>query len=171
MDEQEVNEGKKRQKLDDRTRQSREGTFTSIEKEIMKRAKEWWGGEAKLLKIVNRWPKFAEGSLYYIWVIKEENGKEEEDDMVAYVVGNQIKLCWDFQELGNSVGPTPGMLANLGQVLQLGGIAGIIAVILTVTFSILILGGRAEGNTELIDLMKNALLLILGFYFGSKISK
>jgi len=134
MGEQGVNEARTPQKLNKRTRQSQEESLTPIEKEIMKKAREWWGGEATSLKIADRFPQFAEGSLYYIWVTTNEKGREQEDDMVAYVVGDQIKFCYDFQELGNSVGKTPGIIATLGQIIELGGIPGIIAVILTVTF-------------------------------------
>lgn len=170
MNEHRVTKPKKRRKLDDATRRRPQKPLTPFEEKVIDMAKKWWP-DAKSFRITNHFPKFADGSMYYIWVTTVDNGKEEEDDMVAYVVGDEIKLCYDFQDLGNVVGPTRGILRTLVRVLELGGIAGIIAVTLTVTFSILICTGGTEGRTDLIDLMKNALLLILGFYFGSKVSK
>lgn len=130
--------------------------------------------DAKDFTVYSVVPDFLNGSLVFV---EFEDSDGEDDENYVYIDRNgEAVICLWFQDVASLVaqrsGHTPRSLAL--QLLSVGGVAGLIAVLITLTIAFILIRDASDaGNLKdhpLVETMKNALVIILGFYFGSKVS-
>jgi len=120
--------------------------------------------EAKDFRVANHHSEFLNGSLFLI----NFEGKEGPAHCFVYIEGNQVEVCKNQALLNELVARKSKKIGFAAILNSLGGIAGIIGLIVTLTIVYLVI---REPKAEIPQILSTALTAILGFYFGSKVSK
>jgi hypothetical protein len=109
------------------------------------------------------------GSLMIVnWASLKENRDYEN---YVYFDGDQFHLFYNTAEVTRYLSqknPSSASGNLLREVLSVGGVPAVIAILITVTICYLVL---ARGAKDIPEVLGNALSIILGFYFGSKVTK
>jgi len=118
-------------------------------------------------------PRFLDGTLIFVG-FTERDGEDDEnwvyfpdhdhEDPVVYSMWIDVVSAVTRHE-------RPSMFSIARDIVSFGGIAGVIAIILTATFAYVVATGATPKDTTVTEVMKSALMAILGFYFGSKTTK
>jgi hypothetical protein len=110
-----------------------------------------------------------DGSLMIVnWASSKENRDYEN---YVYFDGNKFHLFYNTAEVARYLSqkhPTTTSSNLLREVLSVGGVPAVIAILITLTICYLVVG---RGGKDIPEVLGNALSIILGFYFGSKVSK
>jgi hypothetical protein len=85
-----------------------------------------------------------------------------EEDVVVYASAEEMARASNQRRERRSY----LTMFGLDEVLNVGGIAGLIALLIAVTLCYIVV---KHPETKIPDILSNALTVILGFYFGSKI--
>jgi len=140
-----------------------EKTEEKIINEVMKRHEE--GAEFKVTSVI---PEFRDGELAIV-SFSTPLGLQE---TFIYIDGDDTEVYTRTEELVRAAilkRNRSSLMQDFGldKVLDIGGIAGFIAIIIALT----ICGSFIQNpSQEVPDVLSNALTVILGFYFGSKVS-
>jgi hypothetical protein len=148
------------------TREGGKMTSQSIEASVLALVKDQWhGGNARSIRIASRFPEFVRGYLYIVEII-DADGDEHEN--FVYLVDKSLKYFGDADQLALGVGKitTAGDLVR--NMIQFGGIAGIIAIVITSTICYRMI---AQGNFDVPNPVGTWVTIILGFYFGTSVHK
>jgi hypothetical protein len=109
------------------------------------------------------------GVLFVVnWFTLQEN---RDFDTYVFFDGDKFHLFYNPVELTryfNQQHPSKESRGMLREVLSVGGVPALIALIITITICYLV---TARGLNQVPDVLSNALSIILGFYFGSKVAK
>ena len=114
-------------------------------------------------------PKFLDGTLYIIGFRNADGGNFEN---YAYVSGGEdeeVHVYRNTVQLSNAVSINQRRETLAEKILTLGGIAGGLALVITVTICYLTV--VTKGEVKFPEVLSNALTMILGFYFGTKAQK
>jgi hypothetical protein len=113
-------------------------------------------------------PEFLEGRLYVVqFQTKERKEEHATIQNFVYMVGKKIiYTATNTALLVELVSRKGRKLSAFGVFLQVGGIAGIIAILLTMTICSLYLW----SDKEVPALLSTTLTTIIGFYFGTKVA-
>lgn len=118
-------------------------------------------------------PRFLDGTLVFVGFTDRDGDEDENwvhfpdydhEDPVVYSMWVDVVSAVTRHE-------QPGMFSIARDIVSFGGIAGVIAIILTGTFAYVVVSGTTPKDTTVTEVMKSALMAILGFYFGSKVAK
>jgi hypothetical protein len=117
----------------------------------------------KNLQVRTRLKSFLDGSLFFVYYQPAQDAKELL--LYAYLRGDEVIIINNIEELAKvmSVYRPQNRFSDL---FGLGPVAGIIALLITLTLCGLIL----KGVTDPPQILSAALTSILGFYFGSKVA-
>jgi hypothetical protein len=111
-------------------------------------------------------PRYLQGALYTI-VFKDAQGKGFEN--YVYVPDNgEIEVYRNINQLAHAVSIHARSASLMEKVLTFGGMPGAIALIITATICYLTM---FRADVKIPDVLSNALTMVLGFYFGSKVTK
>jgi hypothetical protein len=119
------------------------------------------GKELRDLSVAREFPEFHSGSLYVVgWT--GPDSKRYEDNVL--IVGDREFVFVNDEELVNFIGTTSKRESLAAKLLQMSGVSGVIAVIITLTICYLATQGKDPPGV-----LSNALTAILGFYFASTV--
>jgi len=114
-------------------------------------------------------PKYLEGTLYIIGFLDEKKvGYEnyvyipDDEDAEVHVYRNTLMLT-------NAVSIHHRRTSAAEKFLHLGGVTGALALIVTATICYLTVSSK--GELKIPEVLSGALTSILGFYFGTKVSR
>ncbi len=107
---------------------------------------------------------FLDGSLFFVYY--QRNQDPNELLLYAYLRGDEVVIINNIEELGKVMSVYRPQTTFFGEVFSLGAIAGIIAIMVTLTLCYLI---AVQGVKDPPQILSAALTAILGFYFGSKV--
>jgi hypothetical protein len=113
-------------------------------------------------------PEFLDGILVFIQFYDED---EADDENYVYITDSDTHLMTDYEEVAALVAqhrPASSSHRLLRELMHVGGIAGFVAVLITITICYMLAFKDAK---EIPQILSGALTTILGFYFGSKVSK
>ncbi|MES9926070.1 MAG: hypothetical protein ABW152_18490 [Candidatus Thiodiazotropha endolucinida] len=114
--------------------------------------------------VINYHPEFLSGELYVVGFETDDGPK----NVFVYMEKGKPIVCKN-QALLNELVARKSKKTGFQSVLEsLGGIAGVIGVLITVTIIYIVL---RDPKAEIPQVLSAALTTILGFYFGSKINK
>jgi len=137
-----------------------------IDKRVEQVVKDHWAAaKFREVKITDRVPDVARGTLYIVSIYDENNVEHEN---YVCVVGDKIYRYDDVKHLAPAIGKTNTMADMFASLLDYAGVSGIIALLLTITICYLV---AFKSDVKIPDLLANALTVILGFYFGSAVQK
>ncbi len=114
--------------------------------------------------VINYHPEFLSGELYVVAFETEEGSKH----VFVYMENGRPTVCKNPALLNELVARKSKKTGFHSIMEGLGGIAGIIGVLVTVTIIYLVL---RDPKAEIPQVLSAALTTILGFYFGSKVNK
>ena len=117
--------------------------------------------DARNYKIVNAHPDFMNGVLYVVGFDTDEGNFHN----YVYINKNEVYLAKNEALLLSWVSKKAKSLSLLE---QLGGVAGIIGLVITLVIAFLVI---ARPEAEVPKELWAALTAILAFYFGSRVSK
>jgi hypothetical protein len=124
------------------------------------------GYELENLRVADVYERWHHGSLYVINYF-QKGDKDTEWSNYVYFRGREPRVFINSKEAFHYVGRTSHETSLAGRVLQIGGISGVIAFVMTVTICYLAI----TNGTPIPDVLSNALTTILGFYFGVGINE
>jgi hypothetical protein len=138
-------------------------------------AERWTATKPVRIKITDRFPEFASGSLFLVSVyIKEESSDKEHEEhcSVYFVEDDKFTYMETLEDVARSVATTPTfgsvLLSTMLDAFRFSQISGIIALIITVTICLMALFiSSINVNPDILKTLSLALTTILGFYFGS----
>lgn len=116
-------------------------------------------------RVINHHPEYLNGQLYVI-IFESKDGESLTN--YVYIEGNDVTVCKNpalLNELVSRKSKKSGLQALIDSV---GGIAGIIGLIITLTIVGLLI---KDPRMEIPQILSTALTTILGFYFGTKSGK
>ncbi|WP_065188136.1 hypothetical protein [Shewanella woodyi] len=136
----------------------------NIDELALARAKENFK-DGRKFRIQNRIDEFLEGQLLIIEFEDKDDGDYYDEECYAYSYGDGVKFFSDVNELGLGIGKNK-KTSIFERVLDIGGIAGAIAIVIALAVCYLAINGKVIP-----EVLGSALTMILGFYFGTKAEK
>jgi hypothetical protein len=138
-------------------------------KAVVERVKERWHDAHVQGVHIASVHDFVRGVLYIV-EIKDADGDLQEN--YGYVANGRVRVFGDADELALGIGKVSTIGDVLQSVIELGGIAGIIAgvIAILITLTCCYMTVTRSGFDVPVPL-GNALTMILGFYFGTSIHK
>lgn len=116
---------------------------------------------AKNHRIIFHHPEYLDGALYVV-----EYDFENSTNSCYVYVNNGVANVLTSQALLNEMVARKTKKSGVSSVIDsLGGMAGIIGLIVTLTIVYIVVG---KPESEIPQILSTALTAILGFYFGSK---
>jgi len=115
--------------------------------------------------VINHHTEYLKGSLYIIG-FKSSEGKEFKN--FVYIEGDEVTVCKNPAILNEFVARKSQKSDFRNTIEALGGVAGIIGLIITITIVWLVIN---NPDAKIPQILSAALTSILGFYFGSKAGK
>lgn len=112
--------------------------------------------------------EFVYGMLY---IVDYTDADDDEDDAYVYVIDGKMQVYDDIKEVAMGVGRVSKASSTIGSLLEMSGIPGALALIITVTICWLAIRHTTGEPLEIPEILANALTIILGFYFGSAVQK
>ena len=119
---------------------------------------------AKSHRIVFHHPEYLDGSLYVV----EYDLNKSSSQCYVYVENGVANVLTSQALLNEMVARKAKKSGFSSGIESLGGMAGIIGLIITLTIVYIVIG---KPEAEIPQILSTALTAILGFYFGSKVSK
>jgi hypothetical protein len=120
----------------------------------------------KSFQVRPRVKSFLDGSLFFVYYQRQQDPGELL--LYAYLRSDgEVVVINNIEELGKVMSVYRPQTTFFGEVFSLGAIAGLIAIMITVTLCYLI---AVQGVKDPPQILSAALTAILGFYFGSKVS-
>ena len=116
-------------------------------------------------RVINHHPEFLDGSLY---VVEFDSKEDKKLTNYVYFEGSETTVCKNSALLNELVARKSKKSGVVSILESLGGITGIIGLVITFTIVWLLVN---DPKAEVPQLLSAALTTILGFYFGTKISK
>ena len=108
---------------------------------------------------------FADGVVWSV-VIKDRDNNPQVN--YCYTSRDGIDRYDTLAELTRALGRKRNLMSLMYSVLDVGGIAGIIAIIITITLCIIAVFVRSTADEKVITALTIALGSVMGFYFGKK---
>ncbi|HWS55493.1 MAG TPA: hypothetical protein VN228_15250 [Pyrinomonadaceae bacterium] len=125
--------------------------------------------EPQDMQIRSKVKEFLDGTLFIVHWYSNTQAKENQN--YVYFKGDNPILIYTAEELAkwmSNYEPERGISKALRTVFSLSATAGLIALIITITICWMSVIKVAEKPP---DILANALTTILGFYFGSQVTK
>jgi hypothetical protein len=116
-------------------------------------------------RVINHHIEFLDGSLY---VVEFDSKEDKKLVNYVYIEGSDITVCKNPALLNELVARKSKKTGATLVLESIGGIAGIIGLIITLTIVWLLI---KDPKAEVPQLLSAALTTILGFYFGTKTNK
>jgi hypothetical protein len=138
-------------------------TEAEMEQKVREKATSALGSPPLRMEVRTRLKSFLDGTLYFVYYQPSQDIKELL--LYAYFKGDDVIIINNIEELAK-VMSVYRPASKLGDVFSLGAVAGIIALLVTITLCCLIL---LKGVTDPPQILSAALTSILGLYFGSKV--
>ena len=136
----------------------------AIEDRVVELVENYWrSANIQKVSIIETIPHFFRGRLYIVEILDANDYAHEN---VVYVTGDELRRYDNLQQLGASAGRDSPLAQFFESSFQIMGIAGIIAMLITVTICYVVLF-RPPAIDSIPTYLSNALTLILGFYFGT----
>jgi hypothetical protein len=140
-------------------------TEAEMEQMVREKTTSALGSPPFKMEVRTRLRSFLDGTLYFVYYKPTQNTQELL--LYAYLKGDDVIIINNIEELAK-VMSVYRPASKLADVFSLGAVAGIIAILITLTICGLIV---LKGVTDPPQILSAALSSILGFYFGSKVSK
>jgi hypothetical protein len=131
-------------------------------------ADHWKGANVQEIQINERLPRFFRGTLYIVSIYDAER---REHLNYVYKQGNDLFRYDSLEQVGTAIGKSPSVAVLLHDFFQFAGISGLVAIIITITICYLAIQHGSQKDYQIPEILKNALAIILGFYFGSAMKK
>jgi hypothetical protein len=145
-----------------------ESNAMSVSKEIQKKALTATSdvnAGAHDLNVIYSLPDFLDGQLVVVQFRLEKEGKTFENHV--YISKNRVRVAKNQSQFAHLVLEEAKRPSVLSEWLNAGGVAGAIAVIVTVTICYML---AFRGDKDVPVVLSTSLATILGFYFGTKAS-
>ncbi len=113
-------------------------------------------------------PRYLNGTLY---VILFNNSKGQGFENYVYIPDDDasIEVWRNTSQMAHAVSLHTRSSSVFERLADLGGMTGLIAAAITATICYLTI--QSAGETKIPDVLSNALTMVLGFYFGSKVNQ
>lgn len=137
----------------------------SIPKEIKKRALEASQSltpGATDLQIIYELPDFLNGQLL---VVQGRHADGERFENHVFVAGSRVRVAKNHSHFAHLVAEEANRRTAFSELMQVGGVAGVIAIIITLTICYMF---AVQQVKDIPTVLSTSLATILGFYFGTK---
>ncbi len=112
---------------------------------------------------------FLDGMLFFVYYRRGQDAREYL--LYVYVKKDDVILINTIEELAKVMSvyrPEQSRYAALKDALSVGAVAGVIAILITITICYIVIYKNVQSPPEVLSA---ALTAILGFYFGSKVTE